>query len=92
MPLAPAAAGRDAQADALSRRMMAAWTQFARTGDPNCDALPRWPRYDATDRPSMIFDAECSVMNDPGRTERELMEPWPAFRVGMILKGIKRAV
>ncbi|MGB2200607.1 MAG: carboxylesterase/lipase family protein [Pseudooceanicola atlanticus] len=84
--------GRDAQADALSRRMMAAWTQFARTGDPNCDALPHWPRYDATDRPSMIFDAECSVMNDPGKTERELMEPWPAFRVGMILKGIKRAV
>jgi para-nitrobenzyl esterase len=30
----------------LSRRMMAAWVAFARSGDPNTPELPAWPRYD----------------------------------------------
>ncbi len=31
---------------ALSRTLMGYWTNFAKTGDPNAEGLPVWPRYD----------------------------------------------
>lgn len=84
--------GRDAEADALSDRMLSAWTNFARTGNPATDRLPDWPRYDTDNRQTMVLDAECRVARDPARPLRELTSAWPKFEVGMILKGIRRAV
>lgn len=31
---------------AISQMLMSAWLSFARTGDPNGDGVPPWPRYD----------------------------------------------
>jgi para-nitrobenzyl esterase len=48
----------------LAAQMMAAWTSFARTGNPSAQALA-WPAYDLTSRATMVFDRETRVVNDP---------------------------
>jgi para-nitrobenzyl esterase len=39
----------------LMDRVQDAWIHFARSGDPNHENLPRWPQYDASNKPTMIF-------------------------------------
>ena len=55
---------------ALSDQMSAAWVAFARNGNPNHAGLPHWPAFNATERPTMFFDNDCRVVNDPRREER----------------------
>ena len=61
------------EAQALADRMSATWAAFARTGDPNHAGLPNWPAYSADVRPSMIFDIETRVENDPRSEQRKRM-------------------
>jgi para-nitrobenzyl esterase len=58
---------------ALSDKMSAAWTAFARSGNPNHKGLPNWPKFDATQRATMIFNNECKVVNDPNGAERKAL-------------------
>ena len=46
---------------ALSDRMHETWIQFARTGDPG----PDWPVYDSARRPTMVFDEQVRIEDDP---------------------------
>jgi para-nitrobenzyl esterase len=55
---------------ALAEKMSRTWLAFARSGNPNNDAIPQWPAYSEGERPTMIFDNECHVVNDPYRQER----------------------
>ena len=55
---------------ALSDRMSKTWIAFARSGNPNNDAIPNWPAYATATRPTMIYDNECRVENDPYGAER----------------------
>jgi len=50
---------------ALSRKMGEAWASFARDGNPGHRGLPEWPAYTAQRRPTMIFDNQCSIRNNP---------------------------
>ena len=58
------------EAPALAERMSEAWLAFARTGDPNHPGLPAWPAYDTDRRPTMLFDVDCRVADDPDAEER----------------------
>jgi para-nitrobenzyl esterase len=73
-------AGPDARR--LAGRMADAFIALARTGDPNGGGLPHWPHYDLETRPTMIFDRECRVENDPRREERLLFSVAPYVKPG----------
>ncbi len=45
---------------ALSETMVRYWTNFARSGDPNGDGLPHWPRYDDA-HATLVLDREIQV-------------------------------
>ncbi|WP_051927555.1 carboxylesterase/lipase family protein [Ruegeria halocynthiae] len=46
----------------LSERFQDALIAFARTGDPNADSLPDWPRYDRATRPVMRFGDKVDLI------------------------------
>ena len=62
--------GGGPEAVALADRVSDAWIAFARTGDPNTKKLPRWPKFNATERPTMVFNTVSKVENDPIREQR----------------------
>lgn len=54
------------EAAALADRMSDAWLAFARSGDPNCEALPAWRPYSAGERATMLVNAgESRCVDDP---------------------------
>ena len=55
---------------ALAEKMSQTWLAFARSGNPSNKAIPPWPAYSQAERPTMIFDNECWVVNDPYQQER----------------------
>jgi para-nitrobenzyl esterase len=58
----------DAPPQALADAMHGAWTSFASTGDPG------WPRYDGIRRPTMRFEVESRVLDDPRAAERAIWD------------------
>src|SRR5262244_2902281 len=53
------------QQRALWANFAKTWITFAKSGDPNNPAIPKWPAYNATSRATMIFDHDTRVENDP---------------------------
>jgi para-nitrobenzyl esterase len=66
--------------DALSSSVLA----FARTGDPNNSHIPHWPRFDVSQRATLIFDRHTRVESDPHGALRKLWAdtPMPAGVLG----------
>ena len=58
---------------ALQDKISAAWTNFARTGNPNHKGLPNWPAFDTTKRATMLLNNDSRVANDPNGEERRLV-------------------
>ena len=56
----------------LSEQMIAYWTNFARTGDPNGEGLPHWPRYD-TGKELIHLDNPITVSPDTSRPQFEFL-------------------
>jgi para-nitrobenzyl esterase len=68
-----------ANAQALADQVSEAFIAFFRTGDPNTpkSRLPYWPKFDAVNRPTMVFSATPMLKNDPIREQRLAM--WEAM-------------
>jgi para-nitrobenzyl esterase len=70
--------GTDARRErALWNRFAAAWVSLAKTGNPNNPHIPNWPSYDGSRRPTMLFDNELSVENDPRSEIRKFWTEMP---------------
>lgn len=63
----------------LSRDVMNAWVAFARTGNPDCQYLPRWPRYNVTTKETMMLDTQSHVERDPGGDARQALSDIPLY-------------
>jgi para-nitrobenzyl esterase len=69
----PAFMGRD-NPQSLAEQMSEAWLAFARTGDPNTPALPRWPAYETGRRATMVFNHTSRVVDDPYANVRKVVQ------------------
>ncbi len=67
--MAPTFLGRGTDLQPLADKVSGAWTAFARTGNPSQKTLP-WPAYNTHERPTMVFNDQCKIVNDPGKQER----------------------
>jgi para-nitrobenzyl esterase len=59
---------------ALAANVSEAWIHFARSGNPNHGDIPNWPAFSAESCPTMIFDTQCKMQNNPDREERQALE------------------
>jgi para-nitrobenzyl esterase len=80
--LPAARTGNTPEARALAGQMADAFIRLARSGDPNGGSLPVWPHYDLDTRPTMIFDRDSRIENDPRRAEREWLSVAPYIKPG----------
>ena len=62
----------------MCTRLASAWVAFAKTGNPDNEHIPHWPKYDAATRATMVFDTNTRVVNDPRAAIREYWSRLPA--------------
>jgi len=62
--------------------MQDSFLAFAHTGNPNCPAVPVWPRYTLEERATMIFDTDVRLARNPRRWQRLLFAPAPYVQPG----------
>jgi para-nitrobenzyl esterase len=74
--------GTGPAARGVARQMSEAFLAFARTGDPNCAAIPAWGKYELPKRATMVFDVSSRMVDDPRKEERELFSPAPFLKEG----------
>ena len=77
--IAEAFVGAGPEPGALSAKVMGAWLAFARTGNPNYEGAPQWSAFDAQARPTMIFDNQTMVVEDPKPKDRMAINRCPDF-------------
>jgi para-nitrobenzyl esterase len=59
----------------LSQQIMDSVAAFARSGDPSCPSLGRWPVY-GTDRQTMVLDTPARLESAPFETERRAWDQY----------------
>src|SRR3954463_3122254 len=64
--------GNTPEAQTLATKMASAWAAFARTGNPSQPDL-KWTPFDPDKGPTMVFDNECKMVNDPEGEVRKIL-------------------
>lgn len=80
--IAASMTGGGADAQKVADQMSETFIAFARTGDPNNKAIPKWPRYDLAKRPTIVWDVVSRVEDDPRGEERKLIAQAPYLQPG----------
>jgi para-nitrobenzyl esterase len=62
--------GGGADARALAAKVSEAWIHFARTGNPNHPGIPHWPEFRPDTVPTIVFDNDTEVVNNPDGGEQ----------------------
>jgi para-nitrobenzyl esterase len=52
---------------ALAKLMSAYWVNFVKTGNPNGNGLPAWPKYNTTQYQAKVFNAKTQTETLPGK-------------------------
>jgi len=67
----------------LTQMMIATWSSFARTGNPNNPSIPYWRQYDTDERFTMVLDIDSHAEPDPGALARAALDDLPFFEYSM---------
>jgi para-nitrobenzyl esterase len=78
----PGATAIGPEAQIMADQMSEAFLAFAKTGDPNCRAIPRWDRFGLEQRQTMVFDVPSKLVEDPRGAERRLFAKVPYVQPG----------
>jgi para-nitrobenzyl esterase len=78
----PGATATGPTAQPMADQMSEAFLAFARTGDPNGRAIPRWTPYSLPRRQTMVFDAPSKMVDDPRGAERKFFGRLPFVQAG----------
>jgi para-nitrobenzyl esterase len=78
----PGATAIGPTAQPMADQMSEAFLAFAKTGDPNCRAIPKWDRYALPRRQTMVFNTPSKLVDDPRGAERRLFEKVPFVQAG----------
>ena len=81
--------GSGPDADKLAQCMQDAWIAFARTGDPCCECIGKWPVY-GNKRMTMILDKNCRVESAPYEEERKAWDKIEMYLAGDSFKTLYR--
>jgi para-nitrobenzyl esterase len=65
--------GNTPEAQALAKKMATAWASFARTGNPSQPGLS-WTPTDPERNQTMVWDNECSMVDDPEGEARKILQ------------------
>jgi len=66
-----------ADARRMCDTLASAFLAFAKTGDPNNALIPTWPRFEASQRSTLVYDRDTRVERDPHATLRKLWSGMP---------------
>jgi para-nitrobenzyl esterase len=80
--IAASMTGGGADAQKVADQLCDTFIAFARTGDPDNSAIPKWPRYQPTHRPTMVWDSVSRIEDDPRGEERKLIDQAPYLQPG----------
>jgi para-nitrobenzyl esterase len=75
-PLARGLTGIGPAAPRFTHQIQNAWIQFARTGDPSHERLPRWTNFEPGRRATMLLGPRCELVEAPLDGDRLVLARW----------------